>query len=189
MLLNRALDDELIGRNPAIDIPAPVTDRARVRVLKPWELEAVAANLPERWRAFALLGAYASLRWSELVAVKRDDIDIEERTLRIDEKVVEVRGRFEWEDRRRRSRRAPSTCRRLLSSRSQGTCSASRLSAAPAISGGRVSSSTASVEGRSAGTFSDGSGIGRAERLGSRASGPSGSVIRARVSPMRPRGI
>jgi integrase len=96
MLLNRALDDELIGRNPAMGIPAPSTDRSRVRVLKPWELEAIVANLPERWRAFALLGAYASLRWSELVAVKRDDIDIEERMLRIDEKVVEVRGRFEW---------------------------------------------------------------------------------------------
>lgn len=96
MLLNRALDDELIGRNPATGIRAPETDRSRVRVLKPWELEAVAANLPDRWRAFALLGAYASLRWSELVAVKRDDIEIEVRTLRIDEKVVEVRGRFEW---------------------------------------------------------------------------------------------
>jgi len=96
MLLNRALDDELIGRNPAMGIPAPSTDRSRVRVLKPWELEAVVANLPERWRAFALLGAYASLRWSELVAVKRDNIHIEERMLHIDEKVVEVRGRFEW---------------------------------------------------------------------------------------------
>ncbi|MGI8407587.1 MAG: tyrosine-type recombinase/integrase [Actinomycetota bacterium] len=106
MLLNRALDDELIGRNPATGIPAPATDRSRVRVLKPWELEVVAASLPERWRAFALLGAYASLRWSELVAVKRDVINIEERTLRVDEKVVEVRGRFEWgEPKTRDSRR------------------------------------------------------------------------------------
>jgi len=96
MLLNRALDEELISRNPATGIRAPVADRSHVRVLKPWELEAVAANLPERWRAFVLLGAYASLRWSELVAIKRNDIDMEERTLRIDEKVVEVRGRFEW---------------------------------------------------------------------------------------------
>jgi integrase len=96
MLLNRAIDDELIARNPAVGIPAPEAERSRVRVLKPWELEAVAANLPERWRAFALLGAYASLRWSELVAVKRDDIQLEGRTLRVDEKVVEVGGRFEW---------------------------------------------------------------------------------------------
>jgi hypothetical protein len=31
-----------------------------------------------------------------LVALKRDDLDVEARTLRVDEKVVEVRGRFEW---------------------------------------------------------------------------------------------
>lgn len=96
MLLNRALDEELVSRNPAIGIRAPVPDRSRVRVLKPWELESVVEILPEQWRAFVLLGAYASLRWSELVAVKRDDIDVEERTLRVDEKVVEVGGRFEW---------------------------------------------------------------------------------------------
>jgi len=96
MLLNLALDDDLIGRNPAAGVPSPATERSPVRVLRPWELEAVVANLPERWRAFVVLGAYASLRWSELVAVKRDDIDVEERTLRVDEKVVEVRGRFEW---------------------------------------------------------------------------------------------
>jgi integrase len=43
-----------------------------------------------------LLGAYGSLRWSELVAVKRDDLDLEGRSVRIDEKMVEVGGRFEW---------------------------------------------------------------------------------------------
>lgn len=96
MLLNRALDEELISRNPATGIRAPETDRSPVRVLKPWELEAVVDNLPERWRAMVLLGAYASLRWCELVATKREDIDVEERTIRIDEKVVEVRGLFEW---------------------------------------------------------------------------------------------
>jgi integrase len=121
MLLNRALDDELIGRNPATGIPAPETDRARVRVLKPWELEAVAANLPERWRTFVLLGAYASLRWSELVAVKRDDIDIEEWTLRVDEKVVEVGGRFEWGEPKTKESARTVHLPRLLSSRSQGT--------------------------------------------------------------------
>ena len=63
--------------------------------------------------------AYVSLRWSELVAVERDDTDIEARTLRIDEKVVEVRGPS-GENRRGRSRRTASTCRRWRSSRSPG---------------------------------------------------------------------
>lgn len=96
MLLNRALDAELIGRNPAARVEAPRIGRAQVRILSPAELEAVAAELPERWRAFVLLGAYASLRWSELVAVRRDDLDLQARTVRVDEKVVEVGGRFEW---------------------------------------------------------------------------------------------
>jgi len=96
MLLNRAVDAEAIGRNPAVRIPAPKVKRSRVRVLTPQELANVVEHLPERWRAFVLVGAYSSLRWSELVAVRRDDIDLEARTLRVDEKVVEVRGRFEW---------------------------------------------------------------------------------------------
>jgi hypothetical protein len=47
MLLNRALDEELISRNPAMGVRAPVPDRSHVRVLKPWGLEAVVDNLPE----------------------------------------------------------------------------------------------------------------------------------------------
>jgi integrase len=96
MLLNRAMDADKIGRNPAARIPAPKARRSKPRVLTPTELSAIVQHLPERWRAFALLGAYSSVRWSELVAVKRDDIDVEARMLRVDEKVVEVRGRFEW---------------------------------------------------------------------------------------------
>ncbi len=96
MLLNRAMDAEAIGRNPAARITAPKVRRSSVRVLTPTELSAVVEHLPERWRAFVLLGAYSSVRWSELVAVKRDDVDVEGRTLRVDEKLVEVRGRFEW---------------------------------------------------------------------------------------------
>jgi len=54
------------------------------------------ALLPERWRVLALLDAYTSLRWSEVVALRRHDLDLEARTVRIDETLVEVAGRFEW---------------------------------------------------------------------------------------------
>ncbi len=98
MLLNRAMDSEAIGRNVAARISAPDVSRSKVRVLTPAEVSAVVEALPERWRAFVTLGAYSSLRWSELVAVKRDDIDLDGRSLRVDEKIVEVGGRFEWGD-------------------------------------------------------------------------------------------
>jgi integrase len=96
MLLNRAIDDNRIKSNPAARVREPRTTRTKIRILKPEEVAAVARALPERWRAFVILAAYSSLRWSELVAVKRENIDLRARTVRVDEKVTEVNGQFQW---------------------------------------------------------------------------------------------
>jgi integrase len=96
MLLFRAIDDNRLKSNAAARVDAPRTKRKPVRVLTPGEIDTVVENLPERWRAFVLLSAYGSLRWSELVAIKRDDVDIPERTVRVDERCIELNGRFEW---------------------------------------------------------------------------------------------
>jgi integrase len=110
MILYRAIDDnERIKSNPAARVEAPRTKRQKVRVLKPEEIAAVVGKLPEQWRAFVLLAAYGSLRWSELVAIKRDDLDLSwspvpntnpvehtGRTVRIDEACIELNGHFEW---------------------------------------------------------------------------------------------
>ena len=96
MILFRAIDDNRLKSNPAARVEPPRTKRITPRVLKPEEISRVVETLQERWRAFVLLGAYGSLRWSELVAVKRDDIDIAERTVRVDECCTEVNGRFVW---------------------------------------------------------------------------------------------
>jgi integrase len=96
MLLNRVIDAGEITANVAVRIPAPRMRRHEIRVLKPSEVTALAAALPDEWRAFVLLGAYSSLRWSELVALRRDDLDLQARTVRVDERVTEVNGRFEW---------------------------------------------------------------------------------------------
>ena len=96
LLLNYAVDEEEIQTNPAARVAAPEPRRTPPRILTPQEIASIVRVLPERWRAFVLLGAYGSLRWSELVAVKRDDFDLAGRTVRVDEKVVEVRGDFHW---------------------------------------------------------------------------------------------
>jgi integrase len=95
-LLYRAIDDNRLKVNVAARMDSPRTKRKAVRVLKPDEITRVVAKLPERWRAFVLIGAYGSLRWSELVAVKRDDVDIPNRTVRVDERCTELNGRFVW---------------------------------------------------------------------------------------------
>ena len=96
MILYRAIDDNRLKVNVAARIDPPRTKRRDVRVLNPEELARVVDALPERYRAFVLLGAYGSLRWSELVAIKRDDVDIPSRTVRVDERCVELDGRFVW---------------------------------------------------------------------------------------------
>lgn len=96
LLLNRAVDDGRLKANVAARVKGPVGKRAEIRVLKPAEISMVVDALPERYRAIVLLGAYCSLRWSELVALKRDDLDLAARTIRVDEAVTEVNGTFDW---------------------------------------------------------------------------------------------
>jgi integrase len=96
MLLYRAIDDNRLKVNVAARIDSPRTKREAVRILKPDEIGRVVEALPDGWRAFVLLGAYGSLRWSELVAMKRDDVDIPGRTARVDERCTEPNGQFVW---------------------------------------------------------------------------------------------
>lgn len=98
-LLNAAMDEERIRRNAAARVSTPETRRRAITILRPEQLHAAADALPDRFRALALLGGYSSLRWSELVAVKRDDLDLEGRRVRVDERLTEVGGgggRWAW---------------------------------------------------------------------------------------------
>ncbi len=95
-LLNVAMDEERIARNVAARIPMPETTHRRITVLPPEQLALAVEYLPERFRAIALLGGYSSLRWSELVALRRDDLDLEARKVRVDERLTEVGGGGPW---------------------------------------------------------------------------------------------
>jgi integrase len=96
VVLNRAVASEIIPRNVAARVHTPTPEREPLRILDAASLTKVVAHLPARYKAFALLDAFAALRWSEVVAIKRDDLDLHERTVRIDEACVEVGGRLEW---------------------------------------------------------------------------------------------
>jgi integrase len=52
----------------------------------PGEVERLADEMPGRWRAFMLVAAYSSLRWSELVALR---LDLLRRRLRVEERITE----------------------------------------------------------------------------------------------------
>lgn len=49
--------------------------------------------MPPRLSALVTLGTYASLRWGELAALRRGDLDLTSATVRVERTQVEVVGR------------------------------------------------------------------------------------------------
>jgi integrase len=92
VLMTAVKEDELIRVNPC-RIPGADQEHAAERpTLTVAEVFALVALIPERYRALVLLSTFTSLRWGEVSALQRQDIDIEARTVRVRHQYVEVRG-------------------------------------------------------------------------------------------------
>ncbi|WP_225656047.1 tyrosine-type recombinase/integrase [Streptomyces pseudogriseolus] len=76
-LMNTAVDDELIRRNPCRIKGADRYDVPERPVLTVAEVFAVADSIAPRYRLLVLLAAFTTLRFGELAALRRRDIDLE----------------------------------------------------------------------------------------------------------------
>ncbi|WP_406727003.1 hypothetical protein WJ438_23575 [Streptomyces sp. GD-15H] len=76
-LMNTAVDDELLRRNPCRIKGADRYDVPERPVLTVAEVFAVAASLAPRYRLLVLLAAFTTLRFGELAALRRRDVDLE----------------------------------------------------------------------------------------------------------------
>ena len=74
-------------------MPAEATPERPVAT--PEQVQALAAAMPSRWRALVLLAVSSSLRWGELMALTRDDLDLDARRVRVARSVSEDGGRME----------------------------------------------------------------------------------------------
>jgi integrase len=91
-IFNTAVDDGLIRRNPC-RIRGGGQERSPERpTLTIADVYRVANSVDPKYRALVLLAAFGSLRWGELVALQRDDIDLLARTVRIERQLTEVNG-------------------------------------------------------------------------------------------------
>jgi integrase len=91
-VFNTAVADGLIRRNPC-RIKGAGQERSPERpVLTVPEVYAVADSVAARYRGPALLGVFGSLRWGDLVALRRSDIDFQARTVRVWRQLSERRG-------------------------------------------------------------------------------------------------
>lgn len=98
-MLETAVIDELIGRNPVARVPAPSVRPRRQLFLSAQEVTLLAEACEERQAGAGTLIrflAYTGLRWGEAVALTRSDVNTSKRRVRVARSATEVSGRLEW---------------------------------------------------------------------------------------------
>jgi len=89
-----AVDEEVLPRSPARIKGAGTKHRAReLRVLTADELQAIADAIPPRYRALVLLGGWCGLRFGELAALRRSDLDLKRGVVKVRRAVSALKGR------------------------------------------------------------------------------------------------
>lgn len=93
-VLNTAVDDELIRRNPCRIKGAGSEASPERPVAEPAQVQALVAAMSKRWQALVLLAVSCSLRWGELMALTRADVDLRAGTVRVSRSLSDDRGRM-----------------------------------------------------------------------------------------------
>jgi integrase len=91
-ILNTATDDGLIRRNPCRIKGASVERSPERPVLSARQVFDLADASGLRYQALILLAVFGGLRWCELTALRRCDVDLEAGTVRVFRQLAEQRG-------------------------------------------------------------------------------------------------
>ncbi|MEV0023296.1 tyrosine-type recombinase/integrase [Streptomyces atroolivaceus] len=90
-IMNTAVDDEVIQRNPCRIKGAGAAKTAERPFLNVTEVFQLADAVPARFRVFILLAAFTGLRFGELAALQRHDVDLDRRTVAVRRALAETR--------------------------------------------------------------------------------------------------
>ena len=92
-IMRQAEDDQLIPRNPCrIKAGGRTKPTREPEILTRAELFALADAMPEQYRALTLVCGLCGLRFGEAVALRRRDVDLEARTVRVTRTATRVDG-------------------------------------------------------------------------------------------------
>jgi integrase len=91
-ILNTAVEDELIRRNPCRIKGAGNPDTPERQMISLAKVIEILGEVPERYRALVLLGTFTTLRWGELAGLRRCHLDLEAATVRVVETIAELDG-------------------------------------------------------------------------------------------------
>ena len=76
-MLGKAVDYDLLAKNPCRTITLPPVARKKIQPLPMPKLVELEQQCPARYRAMIHLAVYAGLRWGEIAALTWEDIDLE----------------------------------------------------------------------------------------------------------------
>ncbi len=94
-VMNTALEDELIPGNPCRIKGASTYRHAERPTLGIDEIEELAKQVPERYRATVYLLAWAGIRLGEAAELRRKDVDLKHAQIRIERAVYPIDGEYQ----------------------------------------------------------------------------------------------
>lgn len=114
--LEAAVADNRLTVNPAARVPLPSERAKPPRFLSQTEVERLAAEMPARYRALVLVGAYAGLRWGEAAGLTRASVDVARSRIIVSTTAVEVGGTVTLghDPKTRRSKRVVPVARSIM---------------------------------------------------------------------------
>jgi integrase len=89
-IFERALRDRVVTFNPCAHTELPKVIKTKARTLTPAEYDAILTALPAQHRLMIETAINTGLRWGELIALKPRHLDLNKRTLSVEETLVEV---------------------------------------------------------------------------------------------------
>jgi integrase len=89
-VMTTAVDDGVIRRNPCRIKGGGAERSAERTVLSVPQVFTLSEAADPRYRALLLLATFTSLRWGELCALRRSDIDLDARTIRVERTLTEL---------------------------------------------------------------------------------------------------
>jgi integrase len=94
-IMRTAVDDELLRRNPCRIKGADKDNSPERPVATVAEVYAIAGKMRPWYRALVLLAAFTSLRWGELIALRRRDLDLDQGFVTVRAAVVEIDSKLD----------------------------------------------------------------------------------------------
>jgi integrase len=88
--LGAAVDNELLLRSPARGIKLPPIPKTDVRVLRPDELQGLAAATPAQWRPMIYVAGVCGLRFAEIAGLRVGRLDLLRRQLHVGETAPQI---------------------------------------------------------------------------------------------------